>query len=84
MPEPAPAPEPERVFDVEDDTIAIRHDSSPQEITQWLRWRGYRTVAAVAPGSVPGVVFGRKNGPATVAVVGDVLEWDGRNVVIMD
>lgn len=82
---PAPAAEPERFFDVEDDILPISYASNPQDIIRWLKWRGYRVVAGGTgiPGGA-GVVFGRKNGPATVAVVGDVLEWDGRNVVLMD
>jgi hypothetical protein len=57
----------------------------PQETVAWLRWRGYRVV--VAPGfrdQAAGVVFSRRNEPAFIAVVGDVLVWDGQDVRVQE
>jgi hypothetical protein len=63
----------------------IAPGTSPRETEAWLRWRGYRAVATAMPGvAAMGLVFSRKNGPATVAVVGDVLVWDGYRVTVQE
>lgn len=54
----------------------------PQETVNWLQWRGYRAIACGLIGTPGGVVFSRKNGPVTVAVVGDTLQWDGDEVTV--
>lgn len=81
----APEPDPEPSFDIESNTYRLSHNSNPDEIIRWLKWRGYRVVAGGTgiPGGV-GVVFGRKNGQLTMAVLGDVLEYDGVNVVVIE
>lgn len=57
----------------------------PMEAVEWLRWRGYRACMAVAPGRPSGgLLFGRKNEPAMIAVVGDVLVWDGHHVRVKE
>lgn len=58
-----------------------------KETVAWLEWRGYRC-AVVTPMTVDtamgseyvgkaGVLFSKKNEPAVLAQVGDVLEYDG-------
>jgi hypothetical protein len=54
----------------------------PTETVAWLKWRGYRAAISSSAFSKPGVFFGRKNQPLLLAQVGDVLVWDGQNVVI--
>lgn len=55
-----------------------------REVVSWLRFRGYQAVPGTAPGVMGGIVFAKKNQPAYVAMVGDVLVWDGTNVRIED
>lgn len=82
---PEPRNEDAPYFDLEDPTHAITYLTPMTDTISWLRYRGYRVVTTGVPGAViSGVVFSRKNGAATVAVVGDVLEYDGKNVVVMD
>lgn len=73
-------PEPEQPRVLETHTVAPHIE--PRETLEWLRWRGYRVVLAHYPGVQGGLVFGRKNEPAYVVVVGDTLIWDGEKVVI--
>lgn len=81
---PAPEPEPETSVDTTE-THIIAPGFLFKETVDWLRWRGYRVVATSTPGmAVGGVVFGKKNQPAMVAVVGDILEYDGEIVTIME
>lgn len=77
-------PEPESFFDLDDSLHMLSVDTPIKDTVAWLRYRGYRVVGAYREGVMPGIVFGRKNGPATVAVVGDILEYDGMNVVVME
>lgn len=63
-----------------EDRHIIAPSCTPVETLAWLSWRGYRGVPATSPGAVGGIVFARKNEPAFIATVGEVLVWDGKNV----
>lgn len=72
-------------FDLDDPIHPITHGTLIGDTISWLRYRGYRVVITELRGEQDwGIAFCRKNKPATLAVVGDVLEYDGKNVVVME
>ncbi len=79
-----PEPEPETPME-STETHIIAPTVLLQETINWLRWRGYRVIGMSVPGmAIGGIAFGKKNQPAMVAVVGDILEYDGEHVTIME
>lgn len=66
------------------ETLTLTPSTDVKETVDWFRWRGYRAVVTSGTFAPAGVVFSRKNEPAMIAVVGDELVWDGRNIVVKE
>lgn len=65
---------------MEEDAHTITPHGDPRETVNWAVWRGYRAIViSDSLSGTGGLLLGRKNEPAILAVIGDVLVCrDGR------
>lgn len=52
------------------------------DIQAWLRACGYRGAPCALTDGAPGIVFSRLNEPTYLAMIGETLIWNGKDVVV--
>lgn len=82
-PKPTPPPRPEPQTDP--NRFTLRYADNPEDVGQWLAQHGYRAIVAGALSAAhAGVLYARPGLPAQIAIIGDTLIYDGRNVNIAE